>query len=893
MIGWVACVGLAHAPRAAPLVPQVCTVHKIGTDSHGGNLGTVVAASGNTLVAGAPASDELGTETGSVYFHIRSGSTWSQQQKIVGKAAGSRFGQAVAIDDDTALIGVPFDDSSGPADAGAVYVYVRSGGTWTQETKLMAQSPAASGLFGAAVAVSENTALVGYPRDAGAGPSQSGSVYVFLRNGTSWSLDSILVAADPTAQALFGLSIALGPVSGGQGRAVIGAPQQNGIGGAYVFESTGGGWAQMAKLVGMDVATNDFFGRSVALAGNRVLVGSPSDDDACPSDPHCNSGSAYVFALSGTWSQEAKLTSGDADAGDRFGLTGLVLSPAGDLAMIGAPLFDNPDATHGSAYWFVRNGTQWSQRSKVFPNDEGSSDFFGTSIALAPDQGAGEQFLIGAPLDGDMVAGGGALYVMESGTLVTILFESGGLVVNESEGTPHAATTSQLSSSERMLVLDNVQAIFDDALGPEIVTVEEGRSGCINVVVSDGLGTVTDRYGNAGEERRPALVFERRFRQNPTYTTEVERAYAISETIAHEVGHKLGLQGHNRDMPRTIMTAGEDVPPEVRKLGARRFVAIDRERMEFNQPLLTSEPKNKAAPNDLAIRNGSFCVAPNMTPEDSYLSLKAVFSSVDAPADFGYINAVGEFVYQGDTTNSDVIIGSHFDGGFDLAVLTGGQLYTFSNGDGCYTLTKENPDGPGAFLNATVEFPGIGATLLLEVLNADNTTGGLLIPDPGSCGTVSFCTAKTTLFCGTPAIASTGMSSVTGLTEFVISAGPARSCKSGILLYNNAGTMTPGQAFEGGTLCVQTMGLRRAGPTNSKGTPGAASCDGEFAIDMNAFALTSWVVPNCDGTPFGPQLNAAGYLLTPGTTVSVQFWGRDSQPTGSFVSDGLQYLVGP
>jgi hypothetical protein len=324
----------------------------------------------------------------------------------------------------------------------------------------------------------------------------------------------------------------------------------------------------------------------------------------------------------------------------------------------------------------------------------------------------------------------------------------------------------------------------------------------------------------------------------------------------------------------------------------RRFIAIDRDRMSFNQPLLTAEPKNKAAPNDLAIRNGSFCIPPMMTPDDGYLSIGGAFSSQDSFAEFGYINAVGEFVYQGDTSNSAVILGSHFDGGFDLAVRSGGQLYTFSNGDGCYTLSTENPDGPGAFLKAKVEFPGVGATLWLEVLNSANTTGGLLIPDPGSCGTVSFCTAKTALFCGEPAIRSTGMPSSAGLTEFVISAGPARSCKSGILLYNDAGT-TSGVPFQGGMLCLPTMNLRRAGPTNSKGTPGPANCDGEFAIDMNAFALGTWIVPNCDGTPFGPQLNAAGYLPIPGTTVSVQFWGRDSQPTGSFVSDGLQYLVGP
>ncbi len=78
------------------------------------------------------------------------------------------------------------------------------------------------------------------------------------------------------------------------------------------------------------------------------------------------------------------------------------------------------------------------------------------------------------------------------------------------------------------------------------------------------------------------------------------------------------------------------------------------------------------------------------------------------------------------------------------------------------------------------------------------------------------------------------------------------------------------------------------------GTPGGANCDGEFAIDMNAFAASAWVVPDCAGNPSGlPPNNAAGFLTVPGTTVFAQFWGRDSVATGSYVSDGLSWVVCP
>jgi hypothetical protein len=154
-----------------------------------------------------------------------------------------------------------------------------------------------------------------------------------------------------------------------------------------------------------------------------------------------------------------------------------------------------------------------------------------------------------------------------------------------------------------------------------------------------------------------------------------------------------------------------------------------------------------------------------------------------------------------------------------------------------------------------------------------------------------FCTAKSGLSCGTPAIAGEGVPSSTAAAGFIVSAGPARSCKPGLLLYNAA--QMPALPFQGGTLCIETTGLRRAGSTNSKGTPGPASCDGFFRIDMNTFASGAWLVPDCDGAPASIPPNApAGLLTVPGTVVFGTFWGRDSAATGSFVSDGLRWTIG-
>jgi hypothetical protein len=162
-------------------------------------------------------------------------------------------------------------------------------------------------------------------------------------------------------------------------------------------------------------------------------------------------------------------------------------------------------------------------------------------------------------------------------------------------------------------------------------------------------------------------------------------------------------------------------------------------------------------------------------------------------------------------------------------------------------------------------------------------------------GITKFCTAKTALVCGTPSISASGTSSVTATSGFKIAAGPARDNRSGILLYNNAGVV-PGLPFEGGTLCVNPMGLRRAGSTNSMGScpPTPIGCAGVFAIDMNTFAQGMWVVPDCAGAPAGiPPNNPAAFLLTMGATIDAQWWGRDSVATGSFLSDGLSYVQGP
>jgi hypothetical protein len=318
-------------------------------DAAGGDrFGVAVAVSGDTAVVGANAADTpAGSNVGSAYVFVRSAGTWALQAKLTAAdaAAVDNFGISVAISGDTAVVGAYLDSTPAGSNAGSAYVFVRSAGTWAQQQKLTAADAAAGDRFGISVAVSGDTAVVGaYLDDAPAG-MDSGSAYVFVRSAGTWAHQQKLAADAAAAADNFGMSVAVSVDT-----AVVGAHLEGGTnaGSAYVFVRSAGTWAQQQKLAASDAAANDNFGASVAVSGDTAVVGAPFDDIAAGTD----AGSAYVFVRSaGTWAQQQKLAASDADAGDRFGIA---VAVSGDTAVVGAYFDDapvGPDA--GSAYVFL------------------------------------------------------------------------------------------------------------------------------------------------------------------------------------------------------------------------------------------------------------------------------------------------------------------------------------------------------------------------------------------------------------------------------------------------------------------------------------------------------------------------------------------------------------
>jgi hypothetical protein len=349
----------------------------------GDEFGQSVAINGSTVVIGAYSKNSF---TGAAYVFARSGTTWSQQAELTASGGGADedFGVSVAISGSSAVVGAFAGDSSG---AGAAYVFARSGSAWSQQAKLTASDATAGDEFGRSVAISGSTLVVG----AWGNSSFTGAAYVFARSGATWSQQEVLTASDPAVGDRFGVSVML---SGST--AVVGAYlDDSGAGAAYVFERSGTGWSQETKLTAFDAAANDQFGFSLAVAGSTALVGARGSNSAA--------GAAYVFVLP---AQQAELSGSDTAAGDDFGYS---VAISGSTAVVGAYTKECCASDMGAAYVFVRSGTNWSQQAKLTASDAAVDDFFGASVAIS-----GSTVVVGAP--GKNSATGAAYVFARSGT---------------------------------------------------------------------------------------------------------------------------------------------------------------------------------------------------------------------------------------------------------------------------------------------------------------------------------------------------------------------------------------------------------------------------------------------------------------------------------------------
>jgi cysteine-rich repeat protein len=413
-------------------------------------VGAIGEASAATGIGGNQADNSM-ILAGAVYVFTRSGTTWVQQAYLKASNTGARdeFGWSVALSADgstlavgargedsaaTGIGGNQADDSAG--NAGAVYVFTRSGTTWSQQAYVKASNTGAGDQFGTSVTLSAGgaTMAVGAIRESsaatGIGGNQAdnaapdaGAVYVFTRSGSAWSQQAYVKASNTGAGELFGTSVGL---SADGSTLAVGAQAENsaatgidgnqgnhlaaGSGAVYAFTRSGTTWSQQAYIkasnTGSGIGSGDAFGASVVLSadGSTLAVGAVGEDSAATGiggdqadNAASNAGAVYVFTRSGTtWSQQAYVKASNTGTGDSLGSSVALSADGSTLAVsavgedsaatgIGGDQADNAASSTGAVYVFTRSSTTWNQQAYVKAPNPGANDQFGYSVALAAD----------------------------------------------------------------------------------------------------------------------------------------------------------------------------------------------------------------------------------------------------------------------------------------------------------------------------------------------------------------------------------------------------------------------------------------------------------------------------------------------------------------------------
>lgn len=473
--------------------------------------GRAVAIDGNTAVVGAylegsaattingDASDNTASQRGAAFVYFRSGNTWTQQAYLKASVTTARFGSSVAISGDTIVVGAA-NDSTAASVAGGAYVFVRNGNTWTEQAFLSADNADPADFFGdAGLAIDGDTIAVGAPDEdsntTGVSPTGStnndaaraGAVYVFTRNTGVWTQQAYLKASNTGAGDTFGESISLSGEtlvvgaseedSDGQG---VDAPQNNEngsrSGAAYVFVRNTGVWTQQAYLKSSNSESEDRFGVSVSISGDRIAVGAlreAGNASGVNGDQNNNfsnsSGAVYVFVRNaGAWTQEAYVKSTPNIGGIQFGSS---VAISGDLLIAGAPFESsslggvdpspaNGNLTNaGAAYVFSRSGGNWGQVNYLKASTPGEEDQFGSVIAISgttalfgvPEEDSNANGIGGDETDNSAPRAGAAYLFDLDGSLVP----PGPAILTTQSPRPFPKTAVRRSSKPQILSLSN------------------------------------------------------------------------------------------------------------------------------------------------------------------------------------------------------------------------------------------------------------------------------------------------------------------------------------------------------------------------------------------------------------------------------------------------------
>ena len=299
-------------------------------------FGEAVAIDGDTLVVGAPNDEASGVEAGSAYVYERNAGNWSLQQIVTGSGtlATDRFGQAVDIEGNILVVGAPQHDLGG-TNTGSIFAYHRIGTNWLAEGELQGSMTAANDEFGSSISLSGNTLAVSAPF--------AGDVYVLVRN-SDWSEEQRITVSGAT-----GMAVAMDG-----DRLAMGDPQSSLPPSMHTWTRNAGVWSSEQQVFGSDNPSPGSFGISVALLGNELLAGAPDADGM-----ENTSGAVYPYNHVETrWKSQIKLIASDGETDDKYGGDNTTLQGQSAVALsrnarvVGAPFEDGNsiDNNYGAAY---------------------------------------------------------------------------------------------------------------------------------------------------------------------------------------------------------------------------------------------------------------------------------------------------------------------------------------------------------------------------------------------------------------------------------------------------------------------------------------------------------------------------------------------------------------
>lgn len=290
-----------------------------------GGYNASAALAGDVAVVGGPSAGP-DPNTGAVYRFEQTDDGWMQRTHLTPEVEEetNEFGRSVAVDGDRVVVGDANEPTTMVSWTGWAYVFADDGPSWDQNATLGTE---ASDLFGTAVAVDDDTVLVGAPY-AEVDGNQHGAVYVYKHRDGEWRRQTRLVPSGPYADGAFGHAVAFDG-----DRAVVGAPGTNG-GHAYVFARSDGDWAQHARLTSSNVESGSDFGQSVAITDGIAVVGAPQDG---------RTGRAYVFRADAEWSATQQLSVADLPEDAEFGFD---VALSGATALVGAPVYDGTSGAY-------------------------------------------------------------------------------------------------------------------------------------------------------------------------------------------------------------------------------------------------------------------------------------------------------------------------------------------------------------------------------------------------------------------------------------------------------------------------------------------------------------------------------------------------------------------